>query len=169
MKEFKIDLRHQFRSFRECLYILVWTLGAAILLPFFIKDIDFWTMFVIFILFWLVTSVGMTLPFHINYLIINWRTKLFVDENAKTLRLIKSDKTFDYHFSEIQITRFILGHYGPDRTKSWTPIPFDYYGYLKIETNDNQTHYLTSLMLDPFQPPLPINSTEYEFPFIWKK
>ena len=169
MKEFKIDLRHQFRSFRECFYILAWYIGAALILPFFIKDIDFWTMFVIFILFWLVTAVGFTLPFHINYLTINWRTKLIVDSEAKTIRLIKSDQIFDYNFSDIRITRCVLGHYRPDRTKSWTPIPFDYYGYLKIETNDNQTHYLTSLMLDPFIPPLPVNKTEYEFPFIWKK
>jgi len=169
MKEFKIDLRHQFRSFREGFYILAWTIGAAIVLPFFMRDIDFWTMFVIFILFWLVTSVGMSLPFHINYLKTNWRTKLIVDNHAKTIRIIKSGQVFNYNFSEIKITRFILGHYRPDRTKSWTPIPFDYYGYLKIETDDNKTHYLTSLMLDPFNSPLPINNTEYEFPIIWKK
>ncbi len=169
MKEYKIDFRHQFRSFRGCLYILAWTIGGAIVLPLFIKDIDLWVMFVIFILFWVVTAVCMSLPFHINYLTINWRTKLLIDDNAKTIRLIKSDQIFDYNISEIRITRFILGHYHPDKTKSWIPIPFDYYGYLKIETKDNQTHYLTSLMLDPFHPPLLINKTEYEFPFIWKK
>jgi hypothetical protein len=169
MKEFKIDLRHQLKSFREGLYLLVWNIAAAIVLPFVMKDIDFWPIFVIFVLFWIVTSVGTSLPLHINYLKTNWRTKLIVDSHTKTIRLIKSDQVFDYNFSQIRTTRFILGHYRPDRNKSWTPIPFDYYGYLQIETGDNQIHYLTSLMLDPFNPPLPINKTEYEFPFIWNK
>lgn len=109
MKEYKIDLKHQLKSFRESIYILIWTIGTAFVVPFLVKDIDFLTMFVISILFWLITSVGMSLPFHINYLKTNWRTKLVVDNNANTIRLIEADQVFIYNFSEIRTTRFILG------------------------------------------------------------
>jgi hypothetical protein len=165
-REYKIDLRHQLRSFRECFITLAWTMGAVIVGPFVIKEMDYGTIFVICILFWLVTSVAMTLPFHINYLLANRQTRLIVDDNLKTIKLIQSSQTFHYKFSDIQVTRHILGHHRPDRTKSWTPIPFGHYGYLQIKTKDNEDAYLTSLMLDPFKPPLPVDKTEYRFPII---
>ena len=166
--EYGIDLRHQLRSFRECFYLLAWYLCAFTVGQFLIEDIDKWTLFVILILFWLITSVGFVLPFHVNYLIANWQTKLIIDANLKTIRLIESGQIYDFKFSNIKVTRHILGYYRPDRTKSWTPIPFDYYGYLVISTDDNKEIYLTSLMLDPFKPPLPVNRTEYGFPVILK-
>ena len=170
--EYKLDLRHQIKSFRECFVTLGWTMGAMIIVPFIAKGIDFGTMFTICILFWLVTSVASTIPFQINYLLANWGTKLLVDNEAETIKLIVSGQVYSYKFSDIEVTRHILGHYRPDRTKSWTPIPFDYYGYLQVNTNDNRVTYLTSLMLDPFEPPLPVDKTEYRFPIIkrpWKK
>lgn len=165
--EYKIDFRHQVRSFRECFITFAWTMGAFIVAPFVIDGIDYMTLFVICMLFWLVTSVAMTLPFHINYLLANRQTKLIVDDNLKTIKLIQSRQEYNYKISDIKVTRHILGHYRPDRTKSWTPIPFDYYGYLQIRTKDNREVYLTSLMLDPFKPPLPVDKTEYGFPIIW--
>ncbi len=169
IKEYKIDLRHQVKSFRKCFFTLALTMAPLLAITFIIEEMDFTTMFVICILFWIVTSVALTIPFHINYLLANWQTKLIVDSDLKTIKLVQSGKTYDYGFSDIQVTRNILGHYRPDRTKSWTPIPFDYYGYLQIRTNDNKKVYLTSLMLDPFKPPLPIDKTEYGFPIIWKQ
>lgn len=165
-REFKIDLRHQIRSFRESFVTLAWTMGGVALGPFVIDGMDFWVMFIIGILFWLVTSVLTTLPFHVNYLVANWRTKLIVNDELKTIRLIQSGQAYEYKYSDIVVVRHIPGHYRPDREKSWTPIPFDYYGYLQINTNDNKEAYLTSLMLDPFKPPLPVHKTEYRFPII---
>ena len=169
MTEYKIDFRHQIRSFRECFITLAWTMIAVIVAPFVIEGMDYMTMFVICILFWLTPSVAMTLPFHINYLLANWQTRLIVDDNLKTIKIIQSGLSYDYKISDIHVTRHILGHYRPDRTKSWTPIPFDYYGYLQIKTSDNKKVILTSLMLDPFNPPLPFDITEYGFPIIWKQ
>jgi hypothetical protein len=165
-RAYKIDLRHQVKSFRKCFVTLAWTMGALILGPFVIRGMDYGTMFVICILFWLVTSVVMTLPFHLGYLSANWDTKLIVDDESNTIKLIQSGQAHDYKYSDIKVTRHILGHHRPDRTKSWTPIPFDYYGYLQIDTSDKKVAYLTSLMLDPFNPPLRVDKTEYRFPLI---
>ena len=167
--EYKLDIKHQLRSFRECWVTLGWTMAPLIVGPLIIKEMDYGTMFVICLLIWLITSVGMTLPFHLNYLLANWKTRLIVDNTSKTIRVIESGNSSEYNFSDIQVTRYIGGHYRPDRTKSWMAIPFDYYGYLKITTIDNKEIYLTSLMLDPFKPPLQVNKTEYGFTIIWKR
>jgi hypothetical protein len=130
------------------------------LASFLISDLDGWTLFFICILFWLVTSVGLALPFHINYILVNWGTKLIVNDSLKTIQIIEKGEILNYDLADIQITRHLLGHYKPGRSKSWTPIPFDYYGYLLLLTKDNKKIYLTSLMLDPFKPPLAVNKTE---------
>ena len=168
-REYKLDLRHQVRSFRKCFVTLAWTVVAVVVGLLVIKGIDFWSILTICVLFWLVTSVIMTMPFHINYLMANWRTKLLIDDNQKTIQIIESGQANKYNIADIEVTRHILGHYRPDRKKSWTPIPFDFYGFLKIKTNDNKVTYLTSLMLDPFNPPLPVDKTEYGFPIIWSR
>jgi hypothetical protein len=168
-REYKLDLRHQLKSFRQCFATLVWTMGAVVIGLLIIKGIDFWTIFTICILFWLATSVALTIPFHINYLVANWRTKLLVDDKLKTIRIVESGQTYEYNFADIKVTRHILGHFRPDRQKSWTPIPFDFYGYIKVKTSDNKVTYLTSLMLDPINPPVPVDKTEYGFPIIWSR
>ncbi len=167
--EYKLDFRHQVRSLKGCFITLAWTMAALVVAPFVIEGMDYMSLFVICTLFWLVTSVALTLPFHVNYLLANWHTRLIIDDSLKTIKLIQSGQTYQYKISEIQVTRYILGHYRPDRTKSCMPIPFDYYGYLQIKTSDNKEVYLTSLMLNPFEPPLTIDKTEYGFPIIWKQ
>lgn len=80
---------------------------------------------------------------------------------------IHNGQTVDsFKFSDIAIQRHILGHYKPGRKKSWTPIPFDYYGYINIKTNDDRNFTITSLIANPFKFPLKIDSTIYRFPFI---
>ena len=167
MREYKLDFRHQVKSFRQCFVTLAWTMAAMTIGLLVINGMDFGTVFTICISFWLVTSVVMTLPFQLNYLLSNWGTKLIVDDSQKTIRLLESGKTYDYNFSDIKVTRHILGHYRPDRNKSWTPIPFDFSGYLQVDTKDKKVMYFTSLMLDPFNPPLSVDKTEYRFPIIW--
>jgi hypothetical protein len=168
-RDYKIDIRHQLKSFRECFVTLGWTIAAMIIGTVAIKGMDIKTMAVICGLFWLVASVGMTLPFHINYLMTNWDTKLTVDNEKKEIQITDAGQTVDYKLSDIKVTRHLCGHYKPGRTKSWTPIPFDYYGYLQIKTKDNKDFFVTSLMIDPFEPPIPVDKTEYRFPIIWSR
>lgn len=169
MKEFKIDFTHQLRSFRECLKIFGWYALAFIIIKFSFTDFDDTATFIICISFWLVTGVGLALPFHINYLSVNWNTKLIIDENLKAIQIIEGNDIYSYALNEIIVTRHILPHYRPDRTKSWIPIPCDYYGYLTINAIDKKVFYITSLMLDPFESPLPVNRTEYDVPIISKQ
>jgi hypothetical protein len=166
--EYKIDFRHQIRSFRENFVTLAWAMVSVVIGTFVIQGLSFPTILVIGLLFWLVTSVAMAVPFHIQYLQRNWTTKLLVDNVSKTIEIQENGQVFKYNFSDISTERHLLGHYRPDREKSWQPIPFDYYGYVKIKTKDKRNFIITSLMADPFNFPLTIDSTKYRFTFIEK-
>jgi hypothetical protein len=117
-------------------------------------------------LFWFM--VLLTAPFHIQYLIENWDTKLIVDGDGQTVSIEKNKQTVTYNVQDLRIERHLLGHHKPGREKSARPIPFDYYGYVKIKTKDKAVFYITSLMTDPFDFPLPIDETVYGFTFINK-
>ncbi len=108
----------------------------------------------------------MILPFHIQYLIKNWNTKLIIYDAEEKIEIHNGQTVNSFKFSDILIQRHILGHYKPGRKKSWTPIPFDYYGYVNIKTIDDKNFTITSLIADPFNFPLKIDSTIYRFPFI---
>ena len=168
-KEYKLNFKNQYNSSKKCFNILLWLL---ILLPFIIyfKKGNFSIeIFIFAIIFWLLTSFTMILPFHIQYLIKNWNTKLIINETAEKIEIYIGKTVNIFKFSEIETQRHILGHYKPGRHKSWTPIPFDYYGYVNIKTNDDRNFAITSLIADPFKFPLKIDSTIYGFPFIKKE
>src|SRR5436190_174322 len=114
-------------------------------------------MFIVCIVWWLVTALIPCIPFHLQYLLINWTTTLIVDKKLGELEIRDKGKIYKYKFSNIETERKLLGHYRPDRTKSWTPIPFDYYGYVKIKTVDKREFIITSLMADPFDFPLAVD------------
>jgi len=166
MKKYKIDLKHQIQSFKVGFKLLVWLLLTGLIVYFIENETDVVSLLVVFILFWLVTSVVSTLPLYLNYLKINWKTVLYIDNQTKHIEIIQSGNSFKYQFSDIHVTQHLLGHFRPDRSKSWFPIPFNYYGYLEIESKDHKIFYATSLMIDPFKPPIPIDKTKYRFPFI---
>lgn len=166
-ERYSLDLKHQLQSFKQSLRMFVWLFGTAIILSFALHETEFSSIVIVFLLFWLVTAVGMCLPFHLHYLTTNWNTCLIVDHNKKRIEIVQSGKSVTYQFSEIQVIQHILGHFRPDRTRSWFPIPFNYYGYLQIISKDNKKYYITSLMLNPFSPPLPIHKTKYGLPWIW--
>lgn len=163
---FKIDITHQYKSSRECFYLLLWIATAAIIFSIISNDINYQAIFWFALIFWFITAPLLALPFHLSYLKKNWNTKLIIDDNLQTLEIMQSGQSFIYNLTDIKVNRYILGHYKPGRTKSWIPIPFDYYGYLIVETKDKKEFYLTSLMLDPFNPPLKVDITFYELPFI---
>lgn len=164
--EFQIDLKHQIKSLKQVFVGLIFIMTGMTIGHFLIANSNLMEMLLIGLIFWLVTSVALVLPFHIQYFITNWGTKLTVDKELKTIKITQSGTTNDLKFSDFKVYRHILGHHKPGRTKSWTPIPFDHYGYIEIITNDNKKLFLTSLMIDPFNFPLTIEKTEYRFPFI---
>jgi hypothetical protein len=168
-QEFKIDFRHQLKSFRECFVTLAWIVIAMIIGVLVFNGLDLKTIALMCILFWLIASVGMTIPFHINYLVANWDTKMKVDNEGNEIQITQARLKLTYKLSDIRVTRHLCGHHKPGRAKSWTPIPFDNYGYLEIKTNDLRDIYVTSLMIDPFNPPIKIDKTEYRLPIIWSK
>jgi hypothetical protein len=164
---YQIDFRHQFRSFRECFKILAVCMGG-VLIGYFL-----WTgeqsiiaALVLGLLFWLIVAVVPALLFHLPYLSENRRTKMTIDQVAKKIEIEKDGIVHKYNFDELKTERHLLGHYRPYRQKSYQPIPFDYYGYVKIKTYDKKNFIITSLMADPFDFPLTIDSTKYRFPFI---
>ncbi len=131
--------------------------------------LDFKTMLVLGLLFWFVTSLAVTIPFHVQYLLRNWNTKLVVDNVSMTIEIQENGQIFKYKFSDITTERYLLGHHRPYIHKGWQTIPFDYYGYIKINTVDKKHFIVTSLMTDPFEFPLTIDATKYRFPFIEKE
>jgi hypothetical protein len=117
-------------------------------------------------LFW--TAVLVTAPLHLQYLIENWSTRLYIDNEAQIVTIENESGSFTYTFQETKTERHLGGHHKPGMIKSFTPVPFDYYGYVKIQTRDGKSFYITSLMTDPFDFPLPISETRYWLPFINK-
>jgi hypothetical protein len=163
---YKIDLKHQLRSFRECFKILAFCMVGVLIGYFFWPgENNVIEALVLGLLFWLVVAVVPALLFHLPYLSENWRTKLTIDKVAKTVEIEKDGIVHKYNFDELKTERHLLGHYRPDREKSYQPIPFDYYGYVKIKTTYKKSFIVTSLMTDPFDFPLTIDSTKYRFPF----
>lgn len=167
--EFKLNFRNQYKSSKECFNILLWLLILLPIIIFYKKGNFSIEIFIFAIVFWLITTFTMILPFHIQYLIKNWNTKLIINEAEEKIEIHIRKKVNVFSFSEIKTQRHILGHYKPGRQKSWTPIPFDYYGYVNIKTNDDRNFAITSLIADPFKFPLKIDSTIYGFPFIKKE
>jgi hypothetical protein len=165
---YKIDIRHQVRSCRRNLYyVYMSAFGVALVYLIFQGVFNSWTIFLIGTsVFWL--TVLMTTPFHIQYLLENWDTRLSVDKERQTVTIEDKSGVFTYDFQEVRTERHLVGHHKPGMIKSYKPVPFDYYGYVKIKTKDRKVFYITSLMTDPFDFPIPINETKYGFPFISK-
>lgn len=113
--------------------------------------------------------VVMTMPFHIQYLIENWDTRLIIDIKEQVVTIEEKNYSYTCKFEDLRTERYLGGHHKPGRIKSFEPIPFDYYGYVKIRTKDERFFYITSLMTDPFDFPLPISHTKYGFPIINKR
>jgi len=106
--------------------------------------------------------LGMVLPFHIQYLIKNWKTKLIIDFNSKTIIITEGIKTSEFKISEISTERIIVN-------KSAYKTPFKNYGFVRIKTKQNEIFIITSLMANPLNFPLKIEETKYWFPLIKKE
>lgn len=159
-QEFKINFKNQLYSIRQFIYLLI---PVIIVIIFFeIQNLDLNSeagVFTIvgFFAFFLI----LILPFHIQYLIENWNTKLIVDNNSKKIKIIQGNKISEFNINEIYAER-IIGH-----QDSWKS-PFKYYGFIRIKTKNNEEYIITSLMANPFKFPLKIDKTKYSLPYIKK-
>ena len=152
------------RSAKVAFILFDWTLVASFILPFLIPDFNWLTYLVIGISFWFVTAIIPCIPFHLNYFLANRSTRIIINNTTQAVYFNSQDLA--YSLSDIIVTRHLLGHHSPGRTKSWIPIPFDNYGYLRIETPDGKVFFVSSLLIDPFRPPFHVDKDEYGFPFI---
>jgi len=158
-QEFKIDFKNQYNSFKECFFILLAGLFGIIIIGLFGQNFN---TALIVLLFFSLFFLGMVLPFHIQYLITNWKTRLIIDSNSKTIKITDGNKMSEFNMSEISTERIIV-HQSAYKT------PFKNYGFVRIKTRQNEVFIITSLMANPLKFPLKIDQTKYWFPFIKKE
>lgn len=159
-QEFKINFKYQLYSIRQCIYLLMLTIAGIIFFEIQNQDLNSEAAFFTLVCF-CTLFLGSILPFHIQYLIRNWKTRLIVDYNTKKIQIVHGKTTSEFSISEI-VTERIIGH--QDAWKS----PLKYYGFVRIKTIQNDEFIITSLMTDPFKFPLKIDNTKYCLPYIKK-
>ncbi len=159
-QEFKINFKNQLYSIRQCIYMLLPIIIAILFFEIQNENLNSeaasFTLLIFSILF-----LGMVLPFHIQYLFTNWKTRLIIDYHSKKIQIIQGNKTSVFNISEISTER-IIGH-----QNAWKS-PFKYYGFIRIQTKNNEEYIITSLMTNPFKFPLKIDNTKYSLPYIKK-
>ncbi|WP_191185179.1 hypothetical protein [Pontibacter aquaedesilientis] len=102
---------------------------------------------------------------HIAYYIANRRTIVEVDKEKQLITVTDKKGIHVIHASDVkQMIRVVQRDYRlPDWEQNWIPLPWRRYGYLKLVTHDNAVFLLTSLMLDPVNPPIKETETQYKF------
>src|SRR5690606_18272611 len=102
---------------------------------------------------------------HFSYFLENRHIRLEVDtatnsftvQNDKGKVLLTSDKVRQ----AIQVIYTDFRH--PEGFQRGIPMPWRNYGYLKIITKDDKVFLLTSLMLDPLNPPIKPTKTRFKY------
>ncbi len=159
-QEFKINLKSQLHSIRQCIYMLLPIIIAVIFFEIQNQDLNseaaFFTLLIFSILF-----LGMVLPFHIQYLFRNWKTRLIVDYNTKKIQIVQGKTTSEFSISEI-VTERIIGH-----QDSYIN-PLKNYGFVRIKTKQNKVFIISSLIANPIKFPIKIDKTKYCLPYIKK-
>jgi hypothetical protein len=116
-----------------------------------------------------VLSLTITLPYHIQYLLENWLTEMTINRLENKLIIKSKGCFFEYDLNEIYVQLIVAATHKPGRFNNISIFPICYYGYVELRCPDNQTFYITSLMMDPFNFPLPVNNIRYTIPFIRKR
>ena len=157
-KEFNIDFKNQFNSLKHPIIVLLYMIGGLTIFGCFQQSFSsaFYTLLIFFTFF-----TSMVLPFHIQYLIKNWKTKLIIDFKLEKIIIKKGDIIKEFRISEIHIDRIIA-----DQTAYKNPIKN--YGFIRIKTK-NESFIITSLMANPLKFPLKIDNTIIALPFIKKE
>lgn len=159
-QEFKIDFKNQFNSLKKYFFILLSMICGLIIFGCFKQNfiVAFYTLFIFFTFFSL-----MVLPFHIQYLIKNWNTKLIIDFKLKTIKIIEKDVINEFNISEISTERIITNDYSSYKS------PIENYGFIRIKTKEKGSFIITSLMANPLKFPLKIDNTIKTLPYIKKE
>jgi hypothetical protein len=160
-QEFKIDFKNQYNSFKQCFFILLAVFFGIVIAGLSNQNFNLSTTLITLLIFYIL-FLGMVLPFNIQYLIKNWKTRLIVDFNSKTIKITEGIKTSEFKISEISTERIIVN-------QSAYKTPFKNYGFVRIKTRQNEIFIITSLMANPLKFPLKIDETKYWFPFIKKE
>ena len=167
---YKINLRHHYYSIKEGLILFALTpVGLAVAQ---LAGKITWDDYPDIIVFFLLYNLVFFLPafyLHFTYYFDNRKTALTVDSNSKRFSVTNKDNTLDFTFDDIHLAEQHLGIYYKnkiDHRGRWTA-PWTGYGYLKLKLKDGQTFFISSLMIDVQNPPLPFTQTKYRFlPFI---
>lgn len=110
---------------------------------------------------------------HVNYLLNNSCTKFEIDfPNGKYI-FHKSDNIKEIRFEDVIYVHLVRIPYFKDThfnlLKTPWPTPWSRYGYIKIKTK-NGTYYITSLIINITNPPIPEYVNKYWlFPIICNK
>ncbi|WP_188500037.1 hypothetical protein [Pontibacter amylolyticus] len=102
---------------------------------------------------------------HIVYFLTNRNTVVEVDKQQQLITINYKRGRHIIHASDIKhVVRVVQRDYRlPEQQQNWFPVPWRKYGYLKLITHDNTVFLLTSLMLDPINPPIKETETQYKF------
>ncbi len=101
---------------------------------------------------------------HIVYYLTNRYTVVEVYKQQQQITIIDNKGKHFIHASDIkQVVRVVQRDYRLQKwEQNWFPLPWRKYGYLKLVTHDNSVFFLTSLMLDPMNPPIKETETQYK-------
>ncbi|MDB5256755.1 MAG: hypothetical protein JWM14_1450 [Chitinophagaceae bacterium] len=160
MEVYKIDIKHQLLSIRPCINLLLFQLVIGIILYFLMEEK---TVLVIAILFGIFNFIIVS-PLQINYFMLNHATQLTVDRLNKTFTLQQDGHNYHYDFTDVTTERLVSA----EVKIKYTNNPFNGYGGVKIMTNDGKIFYISSLMADPFDFPLPIKFDKKGLPWFPK-
>jgi hypothetical protein len=165
-KLYQIDREHQIKSISNGLKVLLW-FPVALLVGYLlgitsqILDPDFIAILLIY------NSV-LFLPaliLHTTYYFANRDIKLETDTGTRSITIINSKGKHHLLPEDIKkVERVIFNDYKhPKKHQNWFPMPWRNYGYLRLITKDDRVFLLTSLLLDPLNPPIQLTKTIYSY------
>lgn len=163
---YKISLRNQFNSIKEGLILLAFT-PIGLVIAHLVGKIS-WNDYPAVIVIILLYNLVFFLPafyLHFTYFFDNRRTLLTIDRNSKRFSITDKNNTADFSFDDIHLAEQHLGIYYKNKIDyrgRWIT-PWTGYGYFKLKLKNGQTYFLSSLMFDMLNPPLPFSKTEYRF------
>jgi len=169
MKErYKIDLKHQLKSYRNGFMMVIYLFFGVLAIFLFGYSDEFLNLF----LYTLIAHGLFSLPaffLHLTYYLDNFKLIVKIDESRDEIIFNKRDKNYKYKISELtKIERNIQKDFKfPKWQQNWIPISWRYYGFIRIETPDQNTFNLTSLIIDIVNPPINSRTTRYRIlPFL---
>ncbi len=169
---FQINRKYQIRSISNGLLILL-GIPVGLAVAFFLGYTD-QILDPIMVNVFLIAYLILFLPafiLHISYYFENRKTRLEInaDINSFTIQNDKGEILLNSENVEEVIQVIYSDYRHPKSQQNWQPMAWRNYGYLKVISKDDKVFLLTSLMLDPLNPPIKPSKTEFSFiPFLDK-